>query len=289
MLATGSTVLLAAFGGGLTWARDHGRVGGRAMAREGCALVTGAAARHRRGVRTRASPRDGWPVASTTAPTPRAPRRVVEGIAERRRAGDRGRRRRHRPRAVKALFDARRGRASARCSCLVNNAGIRADGLSPQIDDEDWDSVIDTNLSAAFHTAARRCGRCCGRASAGSSTSPRSSARGPTPGQANYAASKAGLIGMTRTVAVEVARRGDHRQRGRARAWSRRELTEDIGDGLREAIPARRAGTPEEIAACVRFLASDEAAVRDRLHAHRRRRPERLSATQRRRPTEKEN
>ena len=77
-------------------------------------------------------------------------------------------------------------------------------------------------------------------------------------GQANYAASKAGLIGFTKTVAVEVARRGSPSTRSRP-ASSRRKLTEGIVNGFADAIPARRPGTPEEVAACVRFLASEEA------------------------------
>ena len=79
------------------------------------------------------------------------------------------------------------------------------------------------------------------------------------PGQANYAASKAGLIGFTKTVAVEVARRGVT-VNAVAPGLIETRLTEGLGNGLMaKAIPARRVGTPEEVAACVRFLASDEA------------------------------
>ncbi|HEX2467650.1 MAG TPA: 3-oxoacyl-ACP reductase FabG [Solirubrobacterales bacterium] len=141
---------------------------------------------------------------------------------------------------------------------LVNNAGVRADGLSPQLADEQWDSVIDTNLSAAFRTTRRalrpmlkaRFGRVVNVASI---VGPRANA-----GQANYAASKAGLIGFTKTVAVEVARRGVT-VNAVAPGFVETRLTEGVGNGLAEAIPARRVGTPEEIAACVRFLASPEA------------------------------
>ena len=91
---------------------------------------------------------------------------------------------------------------------LVNNAGVRADGLAIQLDDEDWDAVLDTNLTAAFRMTRRamrpmlraRYGRIVNVASV---VGPRANA-----GQANYAASKAGLIGMTKTVAAEVARAG---------------------------------------------------------------------------------
>lgn len=142
---------------------------------------------------------------------------------------------------------------------LVNNAGRRADGLSPQIRDEAWDEVIETNLTAAFRLTRRalkpmlraRFGRIVNVASV---VGPRAN-----PGQANYAASKAGLIGMTRTVAVEVARRGVT-VNAVAPGLVETGLTADLPSGaFDEVIPARRPGTPEEIAACIGFLASDEA------------------------------
>jgi 3-oxoacyl-[acyl-carrier protein] reductase len=141
---------------------------------------------------------------------------------------------------------------------LVNNAGVRADNLSPQIEDEDWERVIDTNLSAAFRTTRRalrpmmkaRFGRIVNIASIVGQRA--------NPGQANYAASKAGLVAMTRTVAAEVGRR-KITVNAVAPGLVETEMTEGIGNGLLEAVPARRAGTPEEVAACVRFLASDDA------------------------------
>jgi 3-oxoacyl-[acyl-carrier protein] reductase len=141
---------------------------------------------------------------------------------------------------------------------LVNNAGVRADNLSPQIDNEDWERVIDTNLSAAFRTTRRalrpmmkaRFGRIVNIASIVGQRA--------NPGQANYAASKAGLVAMTRTVAAEVGRR-KITVNAVAPGLVETEMTEGIGNGLLEAVPARRAGTPEEVAACVRFLASDDA------------------------------
>lgn len=143
---------------------------------------------------------------------------------------------------------------------LVNNAGVRADGLSPQIDDEDWERVIDTNLSAAFRLTRRalrpmirnRYGRVVNIASIVGGV------RG-NPGQANYAASKAGLVAMTRTVAAEVARRGVT-VNAVAPGLIETDMTEGIGANLLEHVPARRAGTPDEVAECVRFLASDGAA-----------------------------
>jgi 3-oxoacyl-[acyl-carrier protein] reductase len=142
---------------------------------------------------------------------------------------------------------------------LVNNAGTRADGLAPQLADDEWERVLETNLSAAFRVTRRalkpmiraRFGRIVNIASV---VGPRANA-----GQANYAASKAGLIGFTKTVAVEVARRGVT-VNAVAPGFVETQLTDGVGNGLLEAIPARRPGTPEEIASCVRFLASDEAA-----------------------------
>ena len=142
---------------------------------------------------------------------------------------------------------------------LVNNAGITADGLAPMIDDDDWDSVIDTNLSAAFRLTRRalrpmirgRFGRVVNIASI-------VGAERANPGQANYAASKAGLVAMTKTVAAEVARRGVT-VNAVAPGLIETDMTEDIGDGLLQHVPARRAGTPDDVAACVRFLVSQDA------------------------------
>ena len=143
---------------------------------------------------------------------------------------------------------------------LVNNAGVRADGLSPQIDDEDWAKVIDTNLSAAFRLTRRalrpmirnRFGRVVNIASI-------VGAEKANPGQANYAASKAGLVAMTKTVASEVARRGVT-VNAVAPGLIETDMTEGLGNGLLDLVPARRAGTPDEVAACVRFLTSGDAA-----------------------------
>ncbi len=142
---------------------------------------------------------------------------------------------------------------------LVNNAGVTADGLAIQIDDEEWDRVIGTNLTAAFRLTRRamrpmikaRYGRIVNIASV---VGPRANA-----GQSNYAAAKAGLIGMTKTVAAEVARRGVT-VNAVAPGFIETDMTEDIPDAVIDAIPARRLGTPEDVAAAVRFLASDDAA-----------------------------
>jgi len=142
---------------------------------------------------------------------------------------------------------------------LVNNAGVRADGLALQLDDESWQTVIDTNLTAAFRLTRRalrpmiraRYGRIVNIASV---VGPRANA-----GQPNYAAAKAGLIGLTKTVAAEVARRGVT-VNAVAPGFIATAMTEDLPPEAIQAVPARRAGTPEEVAAAVRFLASDDAA-----------------------------
>ena len=141
---------------------------------------------------------------------------------------------------------------------LVNNAGVRADGLSPQLRDDDWARVLETNLTGAFRLTRRvlgpmlraRFGRVVNIASIVGLRA--------NPGQANYAAAKSGLIGFTRTVAAEVARRGVT-VNAVAPGLVDTELTSDVRRELVERVPARRAGRPEEVAACVRFLASDDA------------------------------
>jgi 3-oxoacyl-[acyl-carrier protein] reductase len=141
---------------------------------------------------------------------------------------------------------------------LVNNAGVRADNLAIQLEDDDWDRVIATNLTAAFRLTRRavrrmiraRYGRIVNVASV---VGPRANA-----GQANYAAAKAGLIGMTKTVAAEVARRGVT-VNAVAPGFIETEMTKDLPESVLEAVPARRAGTPEDVGAAVRFLASDDA------------------------------
>jgi 3-oxoacyl-[acyl-carrier protein] reductase len=142
---------------------------------------------------------------------------------------------------------------------LVNNAGVRADGLALQLDDEMWERVIDTNLTAAFRLTRRamrgmvrsRYGRVINVASV---VGPRANA-----GQANYAAAKAGLIGMTKTIAAEVARRGVT-VNAVAPGYIETDMTADLPKEVVQAVPARRPGTPDEVAAAVRFLASDAAA-----------------------------
>jgi 3-oxoacyl-[acyl-carrier protein] reductase len=143
---------------------------------------------------------------------------------------------------------------------LVNNAGLRLDDLSPRLSDEQWQRVIDVNLTAAFRATRQALGPMLrarfGRiVNVASIVGLRANA-----GQANYAASKAGTIGFTKTVAVEVARRGIT-VNAVAPGLIETALTEGVVDDseLKKAIPARRVGNPEEVAACIRFLASEEA------------------------------
>jgi 3-oxoacyl-[acyl-carrier protein] reductase len=149
-------------------------------------------------------------------------------------------------------------RRCGRVLALVNNAGARADALALGMSDAQWHQVLETNLGAAFRLSRRvlrtmlrsRYGRIVNVASV---VGQRANA-----GQVNYAASKAGLIAVTRTVAVEVARRGIT-VNAVAPGFVRTELTSDVDPGVAGAIPIRRAGTADEVAACVRFLVSEEA------------------------------
>jgi 3-oxoacyl-[acyl-carrier protein] reductase len=160
--------------------------------------------------------------------------------------------------APDALFDAAEEALGAPVLALVNNAGVRADGLAIQLDDDQWDTVLATNLTAAFRMTRRamrpmikaRYGRIVNVASV---VGPRANA-----GQANYAAAKAGLIGMTKTVAAEVARRGVT-VNAVAPGFIETDMTADVPDSVMQAVPARRPGKPEEVAAAVRFLASEDA------------------------------
>jgi 3-oxoacyl-[acyl-carrier protein] reductase len=142
---------------------------------------------------------------------------------------------------------------------LVNNAGVARDGLALQLSDEDWDTVIDTNLSPAFkltRDALRgmikaRYGRVVNITSVVGTKA--------NVGQSNYAAAKAGLIGMTKTIAAEVARRGVT-VNAVAPGFIATDMTAELpADEIAKVIPARRLGTPEDVAAAVRFLASEDA------------------------------
>lgn len=143
---------------------------------------------------------------------------------------------------------------------VVNNAGIIRDGLMVWMKSEDWQSVIDTNLSGFFHVT-RPCLKSMLLARRGRIINI-SSAAGQmgNAGQVNYSASKAGLIGATRALAREVAKRGIT-VNAVAPGFVETEMLEGLpADKVVALVPAGRLGRPEEIAAAVRFLAGEGAA-----------------------------
>jgi 3-oxoacyl-[acyl-carrier protein] reductase len=225
--------------------------------REGCALVTGAS----RGIGAaiaRALARDGWPV-GVNYRTDRE--RAEDVVAEIERDGGRAVALAADvtdPAAPDKLFLALESQWGTRVLALVNNAGINRDDLAPSLRDEDWSSVIETDLSAAFRLMRRALGAML-RARTGRIVNIASVAGlRANPGQSNYAAAKAGLIALTKTAAVEVARRGITIN-AVAPGLIETEMTAGLAGDLLAAVPARRAGSPEEVAACVRFLASEDA------------------------------
>jgi len=145
---------------------------------------------------------------------------------------------------------------------LVNNAGFTRDGLAVRMKDEDWQRVLDVDLSAGFRLARaalrgmmrRRFGRIVGISSIVGVTG--------NPGQANYAAAKAGMIGFSKALAGEVASRGitvNCVAPGFIASAMTDAMTPEQKERLAGLIPMGRIGNPEEVAACVVFLASDEA------------------------------
>ncbi|WP_340118150.1 3-oxoacyl-[acyl-carrier-protein] reductase [Pelagibius sp. 7325] len=145
---------------------------------------------------------------------------------------------------------------------LVNNAGLTRDGLAMRMKDEDWREVIEVNLTAAFRLSKaalkgmmkRRWGRIIGISSIVGVTG--------NPGQANYVASKAGLIGMSKALALEVASRGitvNCVAPGMIETPMTDALNEQQHARLLAAIPMQRLGNPDEIASAVAYLASEEA------------------------------
>ena len=144
---------------------------------------------------------------------------------------------------------------------LVNNAGITRDGLMLRMKDEDFDAVLDTNLKGAFNMI-RACYSGFIRKKSGRiiNISSVSGIMG-NAGQANYSASKAGVIGLTKSVARELASRGITCN-AVAPGFIQTDMTENLGDNnpLLNSIPLGRMGKPEDIAEAVAFLASDSAA-----------------------------
>ena len=148
-------------------------------------------------------------------------------------------------------------------SVLVNNAGVTRDTLMLRMKDEDWDTVIDINLKGAFLTC-RAVAKAMMKARYGRIVNITSVVGlGGAAGQANYAAAKAGLIGLTKTVAREFGSR-NITCNAVAPGFIETDMTEKLSDEFKEQVvktaPAGRLGTPEDIAAAVLFLASAEAA-----------------------------
>ncbi|HET9938462.1 MAG TPA: 3-oxoacyl-ACP reductase FabG [Gaiella sp.] len=226
----------------------------RAATGAGCALVTGAS----RGIGAaiaRGLAADGWPVAVNYRESSRAAEATAAAIRD---AGGEAvaiRADVASPAAADELWTAIDRELGRPVLVLVNNAAALGDALTPSMGDDDWHRVIETNLGAAFRLTRRALGPM-GEARFGRVVNI-ASIVGPrgNPGQANYAASKAGLIGFTRAVAVEYARRS---VTVNAIAPGVIETDSTYGKlaGMRSAIPAGRAGTPEEVAACARFLVS---------------------------------
>lgn len=150
-----------------------------------------------------------------------------------------------------------------RLHILVNNAGVTRDTLLPGMSDQQWDEVITTNLTAAF-LFARTASRHMMRARYGRIVNITSvSGLIGTPGQTNYSASKAGLIGFTRSLSRELAAR-KVTINAVAPGFIESDMTKTLGEVLLEEakkrIPAKRLGTPQDVAAAVLFLASPAAA-----------------------------
>ncbi len=159
---------------------------------------------------------------------------------------------------LKAVLD-----AQGRIDVLVNNAGITRDGLMARMKEEDWDSVLDTNLKGAFLCSKavmrsmmkQKWGRIINIASVVGCTG--------NGGQVNYSAAKAGLIGLSKSLARELASRGitvNCIAPGYIVTDMTDSLGEDVQQALKEQIPLGVLGTPEDVAAAAAFLASDDSA-----------------------------
>jgi NAD(P)-dependent dehydrogenase (short-subunit alcohol dehydrogenase family) len=162
------------------------------------------------------------------------------------------------PQAVQAAFDEVREKHGP-VLILVNNAGVTRDGLAIRMPDADWADVIDTNLTGAFNCTKRgledmlraRWGRI---VNVSSITATRVNS-----GQANYAASKAGLLAYTRVVAKEMGKR-NITANAVTPGFIETDMTAELPkDEIAAHIPAARVGRPEEVAAAVAFLVSDDA------------------------------
>jgi 3-oxoacyl-[acyl-carrier protein] reductase len=145
---------------------------------------------------------------------------------------------------------------------LVNNAGVTRDTLIARMSDDDWNSVIATNLSGAFYTCRAVARKMLRRRSGAIVNLTSFVGLHGNPGQANYAATKAGLIGLTKALAKELGTRGV-RVNAVAPGYITTDITAGLPEELRETLltltPLGRLGDPEDVARAVRFLCSDEA------------------------------
>ena len=206
---------------------------------EGCALVTGGNRGIGKAIAQRLSA-DGWKVATVA----RSGGDFQADVSD--------------AEAVKQVFEKVREKFGP-VLVLVNNAGIRRDGLAMRMDADDWQAVLDVNLGGAFNCTRNalddmlkaRWGRIVNISSV--------VAERGNPGQANYAASKAGMLGFTRTIAREMGRKGITCN-AVTPGLIETEMTEDVGNDLLGGVPAARAGQPAEVASAVAFLCGTEAA-----------------------------
>jgi 3-oxoacyl-[acyl-carrier protein] reductase len=163
--------------------------------------------------------------------------------------------------SIKEAF-AKAAKEFGRIDILVNNAGITKDGLAVRMKHEDWNAVLETNLSGSFFAIQQvlqgmmreRWGRIINISSV--------VAEAGNAGQANYCAAKAGLIGLTKSLALEMGSRGvtvNAVTPGMVETDMTSVLSAELKDKLLGSIPLKRFGRPEDIAAAVRFLASEEA------------------------------
>lgn len=159
----------------------------------------------------------------------------------------------------KALQSWRNDHPDAYIEILVNNAGIRKDNLMFWMTDEEWHSVIDTNLNGTFYVTRQLLQYMLNKKSGRIINIISLSGIKGMPGQVNYAAAKAGMAGFTKALALETAKK-KVTVNAVAPGFISTEMTKDLNEAeLKKTIPAGRFGTPEEVAELVDFLASDAA------------------------------